>query len=141
MVGKLEEALRVANEAIAFAGDDENRAAALTLRGLGHALLGRHERAVRDSEEATRIARALGPARLSATMFFEAQARLFAGDHEAAAELLSEAERIGAPADASWLWPAAYRLRRCGQARRLNTTHDHSSWRSSTLMRCKSSTI
>src|SRR5205807_1414895 len=62
-----------------------------------------HDAAVRDSEQSVAVARALGPAALSGALLFAAQAHLYAGELDRAAEQLAEAERVGAPVDASKL--------------------------------------
>jgi predicted ATPase/class 3 adenylate cyclase len=103
-VGRIEEALVAADAALARAADQENRAIALGVRGFIHGLLGNHDQAVRDCAESTAISRAFGAAKLTGAMVVEAQARLFAGDHGAAARMLAEAERIGESVDASFLW-------------------------------------
>jgi predicted ATPase/class 3 adenylate cyclase len=103
-VGRVEEALVVVEDALALAADAENRATALMIRALVAGFRGHHAQAVRDSEEATRIAGSFGPARLAGTMVFEAQSRLFAGDVDSAARILAEAERLGIAADSSFVW-------------------------------------
>jgi predicted ATPase/class 3 adenylate cyclase len=103
-IGQLEGALVAAEKAVAGAADEENRAIALGVRGFIHGLLGNHDQAVRDCAESTAICRAFGPAKLTVAMVVEAQARLFAGDHAAAARMLAEAERIGEAADSNFLW-------------------------------------
>jgi predicted ATPase len=103
-VGQLEGALEAADKAVIGAADEENRAIALGVRGFIHGMLGNHDQAVRDCAESTAISRAFGPAKLTAAIVIEAQARLFAGDRGAAARMLAEAERIGEAADSNFLW-------------------------------------
>jgi predicted ATPase/class 3 adenylate cyclase len=102
VVDRLEDALAYAEQAVAIASDPMTRALALGERSIVLTYCGEHDAAVRDSEESAAIAAtALGPAALSGALLFAAQAHLFAGDLSRAAEQLAEAERVGAPADAS----------------------------------------
>lgn len=100
---QLDNALASADQAVEIASDPMTRALALGQRSIVHTYRGEHEAAVRDSEESAAIATALGPAALSGALLFAAQAHLVAGDLGRAAEQLAEAERVGAPADASKL--------------------------------------
>jgi hypothetical protein len=77
---------------------------ALTMRGLAHGFGNDPAAALRDSEQATKIGRDLGPAILCGVLMLESQARQFAGELDRAAELQAEAERVGAPVDAEFLW-------------------------------------
>jgi predicted ATPase/class 3 adenylate cyclase len=107
VLNRLDEALAAADRAVAIASDPMTRALAVGLRGIVRSFRGEHEAGVRDSEDATAIVRGLGPAAVSGAALFEAQANLFAGELDRAAERLAEAESIGAPVDASKIWSAA----------------------------------
>jgi predicted ATPase len=102
--GRMKDATAAADQAVLVAPDPANRVMALTMRGLVRSFCGEHAAAIRDSEQATIIARELGPAMLCGVMMLESQARLFAGELDRAAERQAEAERIGAPADADFIW-------------------------------------
>jgi predicted ATPase/class 3 adenylate cyclase len=101
VVDRLDEALASADRAVAIAADPMTRALALGERSIVFTFCGQDEAAVRDSEQAAAIAHELGPAALSGALLFAAQAHLYAGDLDRAAERLAEAERIGAPVEAS----------------------------------------
>jgi tetratricopeptide (TPR) repeat protein len=101
VVDRLDDALAYAEQAVEIASDPMTRALALGERSIVLTYCGEHDAAVRDSEESAAIAKTLGPAALSGALLFAAQAHLFAGDLSRAAEQLAEAERVGAPADAS----------------------------------------
>jgi tetratricopeptide (TPR) repeat protein len=101
VVDRLDEALGSADRAVAIASDPMTSALALGERSILHTFRGEYEAAVLDSEHSAEIARGLGPAALSGALLFVAQAHLYAGDLDRAAEQLAEAERIGAPAEAS----------------------------------------
>lgn len=73
------------------------------LRGLVHLYVGEPELGLRDSEEATGVARQVGPALHSGILVMEAQARMYCGDLDGAATQLAEAERIGAGVDTTRL--------------------------------------
>ena len=103
--GRTDEALVLADRALEVAPDPLNRALALTMRGLAHDFAqDAPADAVRDSAEASRIARTLDPALLCSVLLFESQARLDAGEIEAAYALAAEAEQIGTAADADSAW-------------------------------------
>jgi predicted ATPase/class 3 adenylate cyclase len=103
--GRLEEGIAAADRALALDADPTTRAKALLLRGLLHTFGQEYEEGVRFSEQATALARRTGDhALLSGVMTMEAQARMFAGEVDRAAELFAEAERIGAPVDTAVLW-------------------------------------
>jgi len=104
VVNRLDEALASCEQAVAVASDPLTRALALGERGIVHTFRGEHETGVRDSERSTELARGLGPAALSGALMFAAQAHLFAGELDRAAERLAESERVGAPVDANLLW-------------------------------------
>ncbi|HEX3510848.1 MAG TPA: AAA family ATPase [Solirubrobacteraceae bacterium] len=101
MIDRLDDSLVSAERAVAIAPDAMTRALALTQRSVTLTFRGEHEAAVHDGEESVAVARTLGPAALSGALLLAAQAHLFEGDLGGAAERLAEAERIGAPADAS----------------------------------------
>lgn len=103
-MGRLEEAMVSIERSLAVAPDPLDRVAALTMRGLVHSFSGEHAAAIRDSEEATAIARGLKPELLAGVLMLHAQARLFAGEVDRAAEQQAEAERIGEAADAEFIW-------------------------------------
>lgn len=106
VVNRLDESIASAERAVAIASDPMTRALALGQSGIVHTFRGEHEAGVRDSERAAAVARGLGPAALSGSLLFEAQAHLLAGNRHRAAEQLAEGERIGAPVDANLLWSA-----------------------------------
>ena len=103
-MGRLEEAMVPADRAVAAAPDPLDRVLALTMRGLVHSFSGEHADAIRDSGEATTIARGLNPALLAGVLMLHVQARLFAGEFDRAPEQQAEAERIGEAADAEFIW-------------------------------------
>jgi hypothetical protein len=84
--------------------DPSVRAEALLCQGLVHTFRGEHEPGVRKSQEATALARELGPAAFAGALLLEAQARLGAGELDRAEKLLAEAQRIGGPLDTKALW-------------------------------------
>jgi tetratricopeptide (TPR) repeat protein len=101
VIDRLDDALVSAERAVAIASDPMTRVLALTQRSIVLTFRGEHEAAVRDGEKSAAIASGLEPAALSGALLFAAQAHLFAGELDRASERLAEAERIGAPADAS----------------------------------------
>jgi predicted ATPase/class 3 adenylate cyclase len=103
LLGRVDEARSFAEQAIAIAPDKEARAWGLFQRGKIDTFAGEHEAGIRYMEQATALARDLGPAALCEALVFEAQARLLAGELERAAEQLAEAERIGEPVEAKGL--------------------------------------
>jgi predicted ATPase/class 3 adenylate cyclase len=102
--GRLAEGLASGEQAVALAPDPMSRALALNMRGLARGFGGDYDAALRDSEEATRISRELGPAMLCGALLIEAQARQFAGQLDRAVEILAEAERVGEESDSAFLW-------------------------------------
>jgi predicted ATPase/class 3 adenylate cyclase len=104
VVNRLDESIECTERAVAIASDPMTRALALGERGIVHMFRGEHEDGVRDGERSAAVARELGPAAIAGALLFLAEAHLFAGDLDRAAEQLAEAERIGAPVDASKLW-------------------------------------
>jgi tetratricopeptide (TPR) repeat protein len=104
VVDRMGEAMASADRAVEISLDAPTRALAFVVRGLVHLYRGEGEASVHDSERATALARGLGPAALAGAMVYEAQARLFAGELDRAAEQLDEGGRIGATADAKALW-------------------------------------
>jgi tetratricopeptide (TPR) repeat protein len=104
VLNRMQEAMASAERAVEIASDADTRAFAFVVRGLVHTFRGEHEASVLDSEQVTALARELGPAALSGALLYEAQARLFAGQLDRAAEQLAESGRIGATAEAKALW-------------------------------------
>jgi predicted ATPase len=104
VIDRFDEAITAADRAVAIAADATTRALALTQRGIIRMYRGEHDASVRDTEQSAAVAREVGPAAVSGALLFEAEARLYAGELDIAAERLAEAERIGAPVDASKLW-------------------------------------
>lgn len=104
VIDRLDEAIAAADRAVAIASDPTTRALSVGQRGIVHTFRGDHEASVRDSQEATTVARGIGPAALSGALMFEAQARLYAGELDLAAQRLEQAEHVGAPVDAKLLW-------------------------------------
>lgn len=103
--GRTDEALVLADRALEVAPDPVNRALALTMRGLAHDFAQDAPlEAVRDSAEASKIAQTLDPALRCAVLLFESQARLDAGEIDAAYALAAQAEQIGTGADADGAW-------------------------------------
>jgi tetratricopeptide (TPR) repeat protein len=103
-VGQTAEAIDSCTRALALTTDPTNRVQARSMRGLAHGFRGEHADALRDAEAAVAIARDLGPVPLSGALMLEAQARQFAGELDRAADLQAEAERVGTPVDADFLW-------------------------------------
>ena len=103
---RLQEAIASANSSVEIAADadEETRAFALIERGVVRVYRGEARAAVPDHEQATALARHLGPAALAGALSYEAQARIFAGEFDRAAEQLEEVRRIGTPADAKAVW-------------------------------------
>jgi predicted ATPase len=104
VVDRTSEAMASAERAVEITTDVETRAFAFLIRGLVHAYRGEHEASVRDSEEATALARGLGPVALSSALLYEASARMLTEELDRAAEQLDEGARIGATVDAKGLW-------------------------------------
>lgn len=103
---RMPEAIESADRSVEIAADadPESRAFALIERGVVQVYRGRAKAAVPDHEQATALARHLGPAALAGALSYEAQARIFAGEFERAAEQLEQVQRIGTPADAKAIW-------------------------------------
>ena len=104
VVDQVGDAMASAGRAVEIAEDVQTRAITLVIRGVVQGYRGEHEAGVRDCERAAALARDLGPAALAGALLYEAQARIFAGELERAAEQLLEVERIGEPVDAKALW-------------------------------------
>jgi predicted ATPase/class 3 adenylate cyclase len=104
VVDQVGDAMASAGRAVEIAEDVQTRAVTLVIRGVVQVYRGEHEAGVRDCERAAALARDLGPAALAGALLYEAQARIFAGELERAAEQLLEVERIGEPVDAKALW-------------------------------------
>jgi predicted ATPase/class 3 adenylate cyclase len=102
--GRTDEALISAERLVQVARSPGMRATAVSVRGLAHTFGGDFAAGVRDSAEATAISRSLDPPMLCGALLIEAQARQFAGELDRAVELLAEAERVGEPVEASFLW-------------------------------------
>jgi predicted ATPase/class 3 adenylate cyclase len=102
-LGRREQALASADQALAAAPDSSGRFAALIARGLAHVFSDRRQEGVDDHTEATAIARTLDPSLLAGALLLEAQARMSLGELERAAALLSEGKAIGMPVQASGL--------------------------------------
>jgi predicted ATPase/class 3 adenylate cyclase len=102
--GRTDEALVSAERLVEVARSPGMRATAVSVRGLAHTFGGDFAAGVRDSAEATAISRSLDHAMLCGALLIEAQARQFAGEPDRAVELLAEAERVGQPVQASFLW-------------------------------------
>ena len=103
---RMQEAIAAANRSVEIAADadDESRAFALIERGVVQVYRGHAKAAVPDHEQATALARHLGPTALAGALTYEAQARIFAGEFDRAAEQLDEVRRIGTPAAAKAIW-------------------------------------
>jgi hypothetical protein len=80
------------------------RAVALIERGIKHMRLDRFAAAVIDHEEATEIAKRLGPEELARALCWESQARMEAGQLQLAARRLDEAQRIADRSTGIDLW-------------------------------------
>ena len=104
IAGRMADGLASAERAVAIASGAETEAFALMMRGLVHTYGGEREAGVRDNEQATAIARELGPAAHSGALLYETQARMFAGELAGVEEQLAEIGRIGATVDAKALW-------------------------------------
>lgn len=104
VLGQLQGALGSAERAVEASADTLTRMFALVVRGLVHTFGGEPDAAVRDCEQATELARGVGPAALAGAMIYQAQARITAGETDRAAEQLAEAAQIGAAVDAKALW-------------------------------------
>ena len=106
MVGRFDEARRVANEAYGAAPDAKTRSGALINRGLSNYFGGHTAEAVKDHAEATALARELHDDRafLVGALVFEAQALTSAQSLTQAAARLDEARTVGSPVDANLLY-------------------------------------
>ena len=106
MVGRFDEARRVADEAYRAAPDAKARSGALINRGLGNHFAGHTAEAVTDHAEATALARELHDDRafLVGALVFEAQALTSARSLDQAAARLDEARTVGSPVDANLLY-------------------------------------
>ncbi len=102
--GRTDKGLISAERAVEVARSPGMRATAVSVRGLAHTFGGDFALGARDSAEATAISRSLDPSMLCGALLIEAQATQFAGELDRAVELLAEAERVGEPVDASFLW-------------------------------------
>lgn len=102
--GRTDEALISAERLVEVARSPAMRATAVSVRGLAHTFGGDFAAGARDSAEATAISRSLDSPMLCGALLIEAQARQFAGELDRAVELLAEAERVGEPVEASFLW-------------------------------------
>ncbi len=102
--GRTEEAIPYADRALELGGDEVNQCMALAMRSVAHTFSAQHELAIRDIERATAFADVLGPTGMCGILMLQAQAHLFAGDRERAAELQAEAERVGEAVDAEFMW-------------------------------------
>ena len=102
--GRTDEALISAERSVEVARSPAMRATAVSVRGLAHTFGGDFAAGARDSAEATAISRSLDSPMLCGALLIEAQARQFAGELDRAVELLAEAERVGEPVEASFLW-------------------------------------
>ena len=102
--GRTDEALISAERSVEVARSPAMRATAVGVRGLAHTFGGDFAAGARDSAEATAISRSLDSPMLCGALLIEAQARQFAGELDRAVELLAEAERVGEPVEASFLW-------------------------------------
>ena len=104
VLGRIQEALVPAVQATSVGHDLETRTFAFLVCGLVRTYAEQPDASVHDLEQATELARALGPAALAGALLYTAQARMVAGDLEQAGNDLSEAVRIGRPADAKALF-------------------------------------
>lgn len=102
--GRTDEALISAERLIEVAQSPGMRAMAVSMRGLAYTFGGDFAAGLRDSAEATALSRSLDPPMLCGALLIEAQATQFAGELDRALELLAEAERVGEPVEASFLW-------------------------------------
>ena len=104
VLGRMQEALGPAVQAVNVSRDLETRTFAFLICGLVRTYAEQPEASVQDLEQATELARNLGPVALAGALIYTAQARMVAGDLEQARNDLSEAVRIGRPVDAKALW-------------------------------------
>jgi predicted ATPase len=104
VIDRLDEALAAADQAVAIATDVTTRALAIGQRGIVHTFRRDSEASVRDTEQSVVVAHGVGPAAVCGALMFEAQARLYAGELDRAAERLEQAEHVGAAVDATMLW-------------------------------------
>ena len=106
MVGRLDEARRVANEAYRAAPDAKARSGALIESRSQQLFAGHTAEAVKDHAEATALARELHDDRafLVGALVFEAQALTSARSLDQAAARLDEARTVGSPVDANLLY-------------------------------------
>lgn len=93
--GRQADADAAANAAVALASTERSRASALISRGIHHLQARRLEAALADHQQATTIARRLGPEALYKALTRESQARVEAGQLAVAADLLDEADELG----------------------------------------------
>ena len=104
VLGRIQEALVPAVQATSVGRDLETRTFAFLVCGLVRTYAEQPDASIHDLEQATELARALGPAALAGALLYTAQARMVAGDLEQAGNDLSEAVRIGRPVDAKALF-------------------------------------
>jgi tetratricopeptide (TPR) repeat protein len=104
-IGRLDDSLRVADEAYRAAPDDKARSQALILRGLSSHFAGYTAEALTDHAEATALAREVNdPVLLACALASEAQALTGARLLDEAAARLDEARMVGSPVDANLLY-------------------------------------
>jgi predicted ATPase len=105
-------AVQFADQAYRAAPDAETRSYALLLRGTGNLYRGHTAEAVKDTSEATALARELhdDPAFLAGALLFEAQALTSARSLDEAAARLDEVRTVGSPVDALALYALDSRI-------------------------------
>jgi tetratricopeptide (TPR) repeat protein len=100
---QLSEANASAARAMEVAADPVSEVLALTARGIARLFGGDAAGALADSHRATELARDLGPALHGGMLCLEAQALLFNDETDLGAEMMAEAERVGAPVQLQFL--------------------------------------
>jgi len=94
ILGRPADSLLAADAAVALATDPGSRANALTTRAFSHLMMGQLKAAVADIEQATALARELGPEAWWDALMAESSLRMDAGQLDLASELLDEADQI-----------------------------------------------
>ncbi len=104
VLARVPEALASAQRAVELADDVETTTLALLMRGVVETYAGDREASVHDCARAAALSRDLDAAALAGARLYEAQACIFAGELDRAAELIAEVRRVGTPVDAKALW-------------------------------------
>jgi len=104
LLGRAEEAMPLADRAVAAADDPRTRAAALMMRSVALTFIGKATDGVRDCEEAIEQGRLAGDGDLAAAHIMHAQALVAAGEFDAAARTLESGAELAQHADLALGW-------------------------------------